>query len=186
MNSFEEMLQKQSDLEKERDLLLARVASLQADKNIRSFMVVCHERDCARGMLSLTRDKLIACEDALEAARADLAKVVGEFNTSQKQLSTTLEMLKITATLLEFKCIELVAHREKAHGNYWAWQGDGEDHLESLSMSCPVVISAEQLKAIINARDSAREELVQCRRELDDEKIFNSVEKLVPKKGGEK
>lgn len=49
---------------------------------------------------------------------------------------------------------ELIAHREKAHGNYWAWQGDGEDHLQSLSSHCPVLISAAQLSAIVqeNAR----------------------------------
>lgn len=51
--------------------------------------------------------------------------------------------------LCDAKARELIAHREKQHGNYWAWQGDGNDHLESLSYACPVVISAVQLQAIL-------------------------------------
>lgn len=59
---------------------------------------------------------------------------------------------------------ELVGHREKAHGNYWAWQGDGEDHLESLVTHCPVLIQAKDLQAIIQERDEAQ---AKCR-ELED------------------
>lgn len=42
---------------------------------------------------------------------------------------------------------ELVAARDMLRGDYWFWQGDGEDHLESLS--CPVVIRPEDLAALI-------------------------------------
>jgi hypothetical protein len=41
---------------------------------------------------------------------------------------------------------ELSLHREKAEGNYWAWQGDGEDHLETLT--CPVVIHPSELRRV--------------------------------------
>lgn len=34
-------------------------------------------------------------------------------------------------------------------GEVWCWQGDGEDHLESLT--CPVLISAEALRAALAA-----------------------------------
>jgi len=34
-------------------------------------------------------------------------------------------------------------HRDKANGDYWAWQGDGGDHLESLV--CPVLIPASEI-----------------------------------------
>jgi hypothetical protein len=48
---------------------------------------------------------------------------------------------------------ELVAHREKAQDNYWAWQGDGEDHLESLA--CPVLIPTKSLQEILDRCDRA-------------------------------
>lgn len=37
-------------------------------------------------------------------------------------------------------------HRERA-GEVWYWQGDGEDHLESLT--CPVLIEADDLRALL-------------------------------------
>lgn len=49
---------------------------------------------------------------------------------------------------------ELVAHREKAQGNYWAWQGDGSDHVESLV--CPVLIPAEDLKELLEFETEIR------------------------------
>lgn len=58
---------------------------------------------------------------------------------------------------------ELVAHREKASGNYWAWQGDEEDHLELLS--CPVVILPDALRCIVAAKDKAEAEIVKFRSE---------------------
>lgn len=57
------------------------------------------------------------------------------------------EQLRESEALADSARRELVAHREKAHGNYWGWQGDGEDHLESLS--CPVLIPAQSLREIV-------------------------------------
>lgn len=48
---------------------------------------------------------------------------------------------------------ELKLHREMAIGNYWAWQSDGEDHLESLI--CPVLIRANYLAAFIARAEKA-------------------------------
>lgn len=42
---------------------------------------------------------------------------------------------------------ELKLHRLKASGSYWAWQGDGDDHLESLV--CPVIIWPDDLRKMI-------------------------------------
>lgn len=51
---------------------------------------------------------------------------------------------------------ELVSHREKAKGNYWAWVKDqDENHLESLSFACPVLIHGIDLQAILKERDDA-------------------------------
>lgn len=57
-------------------------------------------------------------------------------------------------TLLE----EKRRRRQACEGDYWAWQGDGEDHLESLS--CPVVIHPADLMVMIAEIES-----------LDDEKV---------------
>ncbi len=36
---------------------------------------------------------------------------------------------------------------------YWAWQGDGEDHLESLT--CPIVIQPEDLRKLLESKKNA-------------------------------
>ncbi len=51
---------------------------------------------------------------------------------------------------------ELIAHREKAIGNYWCWQGDAEDHPESLT--CPVLVPADQVREWVASRSKAFEE----------------------------
>lgn len=60
---------------------------------------------------------------------------------------------KSEARLHERKFLEL---RQKAQsleaaasGQYWAWSGDGTDHPESLSKSCRVVMTGEQLTDIL-------------------------------------
>lgn len=47
---------------------------------------------------------------------------------------------------------ELAELRAGLAGDLWLWQGDGDDHLESLT--CSVVISAADLAAIIHGRGS--------------------------------
>lgn len=37
---------------------------------------------------------------------------------------------------------------DHANGEFWGWQGDGEDHLESMANSMPVVIRADQLREL--------------------------------------
>ncbi len=49
------------------------------------------------------------------------------------------------------------AHLDANQGNYWSWQGDGEDHLESLV--CPVVIQPRVLEKIIGERVSSKIQL---------------------------
>jgi len=38
----------------------------------------------------------------------------------------------------------LAMYIDKAEGQYWVWQGDGEDHPDSLT--CPVLVPAEQVR----------------------------------------
>lgn len=37
----------------------------------------------------------------------------------------------------------------ETNNDYWAWQGDGEDYLESLA--CPILIEAHDLRGLISA-----------------------------------
>jgi len=50
---------------------------------------------------------------------------------------------------------------QRVSGEVWYWQGDGEDHLESLT--CPVIISAEAMRAgdqeLAEARGVRRQEI---------------------------
>jgi hypothetical protein len=48
---------------------------------------------------------------------------------------------------------ELRLHRQKAKGEYWVWQGDGEDDLESLA--CPVLIRADDLRLLVERETKA-------------------------------
>ncbi len=45
----------------------------------------------------------------------------------------------------------LQALYEHQRGECWYWQGDGQDHLESLCNTLPVVIRADQLRALVSA-----------------------------------
>jgi len=53
---------------------------------------------------------------------------------------------------LSEKVDRLTALLEAEKGNYWSYQDDGEDHLESLV--CPVVIQPKVLQKIVGERDS--------------------------------
>lgn len=57
--------------------------------------------------------------------------------------------------------------RDYAHEAYWCWQGDGEDHPESLT--CPVLMSAEDLRSLLADRRllEAGERLIQATRKAD-------------------
>jgi len=52
---------------------------------------------------------------------------------------------------------EVVALRRERQGEVWYYQGDGEDKLESLT--CPVLIEAADLRAIVQRRDKLQEDL---------------------------
>lgn len=56
---------------------------------------------------------------------------------------------------------------------YWMWQGDGEDHLESLT--CPVVISVTKMRALQQQVSALREALFNARKkatEIVDEYVM--------------
>ncbi len=82
------------------------------------------------------RRVLMAEVDRLKAENAKLRDGVNKRSTEIAHLKYELSYSMLQNTML----------RDKARGDYWAWQGDGEDHLESLK--CPVLISAKDLLAM--------------------------------------
>lgn len=73
---------------------------------------------------------------ALAEADADLAslcqRLMAELRAYREQLDAANEEVRL--------------HRDKSNGDYWVWQGDGGDYLESLT--CPVLIPAAELAAL--------------------------------------
>ncbi len=49
--------------------------------------------------------------------------------------------------------VDLGLYRDKVNGDYWVWQGDGSDNLETLV--CPVLIRADDLLKLVNAPAAA-------------------------------
>jgi hypothetical protein len=97
------------------------------------------KEDIAESLRALA-DMISMCGDARE--RTNLRKAaIGWKWEAQKALN---DYRKVRHELAEL--------RAGLAGDLWFWQGDGEDHLESLIGS--VVISAAHLAAIIHGRDS--------------------------------
>jgi len=71
------------------------------------------------------------------------------------ELDAALADVKKEAAKLQNEVAAL--HRER-QGEVWYYQGDGEDKLESLT--CPVLIEAEDLRAIV-ARSEALNDVVE-------------------------
>jgi len=95
----------------------------------------------------------LAAHAGLKLAQADLkarlAKLQAKFDgmahgyrQDLKRLEEARQVLKLVKT---------------PYADVWVWQGDGMD--EPKSLGCPVVMSADTLRAIINERDAARDAL---------------------------
>lgn len=120
-------------LEKHR--LEEEVARLRAGKFTAEEVNEISQRAFTDGRIA-EKSRLTSIGLNLEQNNARLAK----FNASLTEESARL------ATDLAKERAENALHRAKATGEYWAWQGDGEYHLESLT--CPVLIPAEVLRKL--------------------------------------
>lgn len=116
--------------------------------------------------------------------------VIGSYKTIGSSAAHHAWALKEIARLREENeryCAELNLHYQKKTGEYWAWQGDEEDHLESLT--CPVLIPAQMLREQLAARrdDLAEALIAYCAsiRDCVDFRIYNNyawrlVKTLIP------
>lgn len=151
--------------------LTAREAIAQAQTLLKDYSL-------ASSLLAVTGADS-ASEQKADARRRLLFLLLGDDNTTA-WLPAILSMAEEAAshdnlpTPLELASLrrELTAHRDKANGDYWAWQGDGSDHPESLS--CPVLIPAADLRTLLAGQQDMRlkkalEELIASRGEPLDE-----------------
>ncbi|MDE2106475.1 MAG: hypothetical protein KGL39_55185 [Patescibacteria group bacterium] len=60
---------------------------------------------------------------------------------------------------------ELKLHRDKAADCYWCWAGDGSDYPDSLT--CPVLMHAEDLRALLR-RGESNARLLAALKECED------------------
>jgi hypothetical protein len=133
------------------------VAALDAERNNRfaadEAMVTLHEAlQKAETELDAERRRAEAAEARCAAAEVDR---VDHALAAQQRM---LDALKAENAALR---VELTAHRDRTRGDYWAWQGDGGDYLESLV--CPVLIPAASLRGIIAEHDALRQEVAGLR-----------------------
>lgn len=95
-------------------------------------------------------------EDELELLVAERTKNLQRQNDAQaEEIKNLNEQLRLAREQLDYvrnqrkELRETVAYlKDTADGNYWAWDNEGMNDLHSLS--CPVLISPQDLQAIIN------------------------------------
>lgn len=107
-----------------------------------------HPDRCGCGSLS--------AEDEIELRVAErTADVFKELDSVRNELKTMSEQFRIASEQINYLRKQRIALRQAvtalkdaADGNYWAWQGDGTDNLETLT--APVLITPDDLLKIIN------------------------------------
>lgn len=94
----------------------------------------------------------------LHAAKVDR---IAALEKELKQANKFVRGWEEEAKGLKRDIIRLKSLLDAKNEDYWAWQGDDEDHLESLV--CPVVIYADDLRDIIAKGDRAEKELAEAK-----------------------
>lgn len=92
--------------------------------------------------------------EGIEKDREQIRQLSAELAEANKGLSGYKAEHELLTTQVHNLRNDLNAHAQKSAGNYWSWQGDGSDHLESLT--CPVLIPADRLRALQSALAEAR------------------------------
>jgi len=101
-------------------------------------------RDAYRNLVHVVRMFLETVEEAVVVDDSEPPQALVELSDELERL---LQENKIIRGDRDRCFEEIQLHRSKTKNEYWAWQGDGQDHLETLT--CPVLIQPQQLMSLI-------------------------------------
>jgi len=97
-------------------------------------------------MIALYDDRVIQIEK-------NTGNVLGlDFLLTPKREIGFIEELKLKNTMIDHLRKQVDLHREKARDNYWAWDSRENNHLESLVDSAAILISAGDLRGLLERR----------------------------------
>lgn len=99
------------------------------------------------GIASILRKDNLKCQEAVKT-------LVSERKMNEK-LTNDVEQWKLEAEYLNKRLQLLRQKYNDLHdiGNAWHWQSDSDNHLESLV--CPILISPEQLRKLLNTQNKS-------------------------------
>lgn len=80
--------------------------------------------------------------------------VARTIEAQEKKIAGFVEQAKAAEAHTQKLRRENLLYAANARGEFWAWQGDECDHLESLT--CPVLIPAAELRALLEAAKTER------------------------------
>ena len=132
--------------------------------------------DAARGEIERLREIVsFACGYVMPGLE-DTPHAAGRLPSACKQLVKSEQALDAECKRLQ---TEVSAYRQEVrqlhrYGNaeYWRWQGDGSDHLESLT--CPVLIDAKDLAALSAAAQAENKRFREALEEFGRYYQYNS------------
>lgn len=139
----DELRAKLRAVERDRDEALARVAAFEAQRKFEEALVP-RILGRSRGQLGTA---LEVCLEQRDAAEQELAKAQARADTAERKQVEMAEELTAAEAAVAKANKQLLLVYTSVEG-VWKWQGEG-DAPESLT--CPVVMSADTLRGLINA-----------------------------------
>lgn len=136
----------------------ALMSSMITAGGIRSYRVECEVLDCWVGPERVTA-RSAAAEWNTRAEAEDVSSLRAQL-ADEKEETLHQMRLYVSTRLKECKALE-------GQGEVWIWQGNEEDHPESLG--CPVLMQPEDLRAILGAAERMRQACVAKAREMGDQ-----------------
>jgi len=123
-------------------------AAIRANEggNSRLLNDVADEIECLQTIVDEQEDFIRRIASTVVIAAGNLTRNVEQWTHDAARYENLLDEI-------EQLQVEVQIHRDKARGDYWAWQGDEEDHLELLV--CPVLIHPSDLRKIMEAAEAA-------------------------------
>ncbi len=137
----------------EREARLSVHAEMKRENEKLSITIQGLEKECDR-LHALVQDyaeRMDTMQEKNEKDHEGWRIEAGDYRRQIHQANSQIEQLRIANR----------QHINKAEGSYWAWQGDGEDHLESLV--CPILIPAKVVREMFQQIQEFREVLEKCK-----------------------